>query len=287
MRHFGIAFAAALVAGAALAAPGQAQSQQDFRWSGRIAQGSEVRVRNISGDIRAELGSGDQVEVVGHRTGRDADEIRVEVVPGRDGVTICAIFPNSGWRGRDNDDDDNRDRSRGHRDDGECSGRGNRSSHTGDFHGSIDFVVRLPAGVRLAAGTVSGDVFAEGLRSPVSAASVSGDVRVSTTGPAEANTVSGNVFARLGRMGSDDLSFNSVSGDVTVQLPAGADADISAQTLSGRIDSDWPLEYASRRRSSSWVNVHVGEHATGTIGRGGVNVSLHTVSGDIHVGRGR
>lgn len=282
MRHFGTAFAAALIAGAALAAPGQAQ--QDFRWSGRIAQGGEVRVRNISGDIRAELGSGDQVEVVGHRTGRDADEIRVEVVPGRDGVTICAIFPNTGWRDRDDDDDDSRGR---HRDDGECNSRGGRSSHTRNFNGSIDFTVRLPAGVRLAAATVSGDVFAEGLRSPVSAASVSGDVRVSTSGPAEANTVSGNVFARLGRMGSDDLSFNSVSGDVTVQFPAGADADISAQTLSGRIDSDWPLEYASRRRSSSWVNVHVGESATGTIGRGGVNVSLHTVSGDIHVGRGR
>lgn len=269
----------------AIASPLTALAQSDFRWSGRLASGQEIEIRNLNGDVRAEPSTGSEVEVVGRRSGDDVDEVEIRVVRQGDGMLICAVFPNSGgsWRGRDDDGDRGRDR----RGDDECSSRGRRSS-TRSFDARIDFVVRVPAGVRLAAASVSGDVSARGLRSAVQASSVSGDVEVSTTGPAQASSVSGNVVATLGRTGGEELSFRSVSGDVTLRLPSGIDAAFEARTVSGEIESDFPVTSVGRDRGGrGWVNVRVGEHVRGTLGRGGPAVSVNTVSGDITVERTR
>jgi hypothetical protein len=221
------------------------------------------------------------VEVVGRRSGDDVDEVEIRVVRRGDGMLICAVFPNTGGSSRrDRDDDDRRGG------DGDCSNRGRRSSRR-DFDARVDFVVRVPAGVRLAAASVSGDVSATGLRAAVSAHSVSGNVEVSTSGPAEASSVSGDVTATLGRTGGEDLDFRSVSGNVTLRLPAGIDADFEARTLSGEIESDFPLSHVGRDRGRGWVNVRVGEHVRGTLGRGGADLSVNTVSGNIIVRRTR
>jgi len=274
----------------AIASPLSAQRQGDFRWSGRLASGQEIEIRNLNGDVRAEPSTGSEVEVVGRRSGDDVDEVEIRVVRQGDGMLICAVFPNSGgsWSGRNRSDDDDgdRDRGRGRGDDGDCSNRGRRSS-TRSFDARVDFVVRVPAGVRLAAASVSGDVSARGLRSAVHASSVSGDVEVSTTGPAEASSVSGNVVATLGRTGGEELSFRSVSGDVTLRLPSGIDAAFEARTVSGEIESDFPVSQVGRDRGRGWVNVRVGEHVRGTLGRGGPAVTVNTVSGDITVERTR
>ena len=278
MRQTRIAAAALLIA----AFPLSAHAQQDFRWNGRLGGGQEIEIRNLNGNIRAEPSSGSEVEVVGDRRGEDADEIEVRVVRRSDGILICAVFPNTGWGSRDDDDDRDGDR-------GECSNRGRRSSRRNNFDGRVDFVVRVPAGVELAAHTVSGDVFARGLRGAVVARSVSGDVEVSTSGSAEAASVSGNVTATLGRL-SGDLDFRSVSGNVTLRLPAGIDADFEASTLSGSIESDFPVTLESRDRNrgrGGWVNVRVGEKARATLGRGGPDLSVQTVSGDIRLERTR
>lgn len=276
-----LAAAALLIA---VALPLSAQRQEEFRWSGRLASGQEIEIRNLNGDVRAEPSSGSEVEVVGQRRGDDVDEVEIRVVRQGDGMLICAVFPNSGrsWSGRRGRDEGGERRSGG--DDG-CSSRGRRTS-TRNFDARVDFVVRVPAGVRLTAATVSGDVSARGLRSAVSARSVSGDVDVSTTGRAEASSVSGNVTATLGRTGGQDLDFRSVSGDVVLRLPEGIDADFDARTVSGEIESDFPVA-STRRDGSRWVNVRVGEHVRGTWGRGGPALSVTTVSGDITVRRTR
>ncbi len=269
----------------AIASPLAAQS--DFRWSGRLASGQEIEIRNLNGDVRAEPSTGSEVEVVGRRRGDDVEEVEIRVVRQGDGMLICTVFPNSGggsWSGRGRDDDGDRGRGRGS--DDECSNRGRRSS-TRNLDARVDFVVRVPAGVRLAAASVSGDVSARGLRAAVQASSVSGDVEVSTTGPAEASSVSGNVVATLGRTGGDGLSFRSVSGDVTLRLPSGIDAAFEARTVSGEIESDFPVSSVGRGRGRGWVNVRVGEHVRGTLGRGGPAISVETVSGDVTVERTR
>jgi Putative adhesin len=253
--------------------------QEDFRWSGRLARGQEIEVRGIVGDVTAQPASGDQVEVVGRFTGDDARQLRVEVQEGRDGVVICVIYP--GHR-RDDDDD-------------ECDSGTDFQGDDRDVDAGVNFTVRVPEGVKLAAYTVAGNVVATSLRSDVDAATVSGDVRVSTTGSASATSVSGNVDATFGQT-REDMDFTTVSGDVVVRMPGDVGARVEAQTLSGQIDSDFPLDMGSMTgddddddddRGGVHVNVRIGRRATGTIGRGGPELTVTTVSGNIRLARGR
>jgi len=280
IRILGSAATAAIVAATAFH-PHAAAQQQDFRWSGRVAQGERIQINNIVGDIRAEPADGGEVTVTGVRAGPGAERVRVEVVRRGDATVICAIYPGdggSGWRDGDDDDDGPRGRARD-----ACDQR--NVNIRGETRARVDFTVRVPAGVRLSANTVSGDVEARALRGPVTARSVSGDVHVTTSGPVEASTVSGSVVATLGRTGGEELQFRSVSGNVTLQVPAGIDADFDARTLSGSIESDFPLDRGREDDGRGRYRVAVGHHARGTLGRGGPSLSVHTVSGDVALRR--
>ena len=257
---------------------------EDFRWSGRLARGQEIEIRGIVGDVTAQPASGDQVEVVGRFTGEDGERLRVEVEEGREGVVICVVYP--GQRRRDGD--------------GPCGHGGDwdGDNEDDDIDAGVDFTVRVPEGVKLAAYTVAGDVNATQLRSDVDVATVDGDVRVSTTGTAEAASVSGDVEATFGRAG-DDMDFTTVSGNVTVRLPGNVDADVEAQTLSGEIESDFDLRTGSMTGDDDdddddddghggvHVNVQIGRRASGTLGRGGPELNVTTVSGNIRLQRAR
>jgi DUF4097 and DUF4098 domain-containing protein YvlB len=121
---------------------------------------------------------------------------------------------------------------------------------------------------------------------------------VSSDGSVQATSVSGDVEATLGRTGGESLQFSTVSGDVTLRVPASLDAEFSARTLSGSIESDFPLELGSmdgrRRRGSDdddddddrpRVHVRIGQEAHGTLGRGGPQLRVNTVSGDVSLVR--
>jgi len=288
-----LGLAAALAAGAAAPLPhpaAPAAAQQDFRWSGRLARGEQITVKGIIGDISAEPASGDEVTVTAVRRGRNADRVRIEVVRRSEGVVVCAVYP------RDADDDDGRRWRDDDDDDGRREPRDACSQRNGSTHGEaprVDFTVRVPAGVRVSLASVTGDVYASGLHSPVRAASVSGSVHVSSDGPVQATSVSGDVEATMGRIGGESLHFNTVSGNVTLRIPASADADFSARTLSGEIESDFPLEVGGRGRRDDdddddrgpRVHVRIGQQVHGRLGRGGPDLSVNTVSGDISLVR--
>lgn len=261
---------------------------QDFRWSGRLAAGQTIEIRNVKGDIRAEPAAGGEVTVTAnYRDGR-SERVRVETVRRDYGMVVCALYPSSrgsGRWGRDDDHDNDEPRDA-------CNPRGGMNVRDGDPE--VEFVVRVPAGVRLSARNVSGDVEARGLRGPVDARSVSGDVHVTSAANVRASSVSGSVFASLGSIPVRGLEFRSVSGDVTLELPAGTDADFSARTLSGEIDSDFPLTIEGRRGrrdddddDRGWPRVRVGHNMHARLGSGGPELSVTTVSGDITLRRAR
>lgn len=284
--------AAALGAGALAAAPagppGPSASngnvpvsarQEPFRWSGRVAAGKTIEVKGVKGTIRAVPASGSEVEVVATRRAErsDPESVRIEVVPHEGGVTVCAVYPR-GSRGWDGDRGRTEERA-GESGTNRCDPGEWRDLNVQDNDVSVDFTVRVPAGVRLAARNVSGDVEAEGMRAYVEARSVSGDVRISTTGFGEASTVSGEIVAVLGSGGwSGDLDYRTVSGDITLELPARASTEVRVETMSGDIQSDFPLDV--ERRSMR-------RRARGTIGEGGRELYLTTLSGDVRLRRSR
>lgn len=255
-RTFAVALAFAVAAPAATAAA------QDFQWQGRIPAGQTIEIQGVNGTIRAVPAEGDEVVVEAERRGRRSDpmSVRIDVVEHAGGVTICAVYPTP---------DDARRENR-------CApGGGHNSVRRNDVQ--VQFLVRVPAGVRFDGNTVNGDLIAERLRSDVRAATVNGSVDVRTTGFAEARTVNGNLNLYLGTSTlSEDVEFETVNGSIVVEMPEGLDADFRANTVNGSIDSDFPITVTGRINRRS---------IRGQIGDGGPELRLSTVNGSIRLRR--
>jgi hypothetical protein len=237
-----------------------ATAQGVFEWKGQLAAGKGIEIRGINGDVLASAATGSEVQVTAvkraHRRG-DPEDVRIEVVEHADGVTICAIYP-PGRRGREN----------------ECApGGGHQETRDNDV--SVEFTVRVPAGVRFFGNTVNGDVEVDGLRSDAEVSTVNGSVDISTTGYAEATTVNGSIEATLGSATwPRHLDFRTVNGGITLRLPADTRAEVEAETVNGDITTDFPLT-VSGRFGPRRVN--------GTIGGGGSVLALQTVNGSIRL----
>jgi len=244
---------AALALCAAL--PAHAQDSERWNWRGSLTRGQTLEVRNISGTIRAEPASGSSVEVtaVKHGEHEDPADVRIEVVEGSDGITICAVYP-----GRGNT----------------CEpGGGHMNVRHNDVQ--VDFEVRVPRGVRFEGSNVNGSVDAIGLEGPAHVHTVNGNVTLETTaGEASATTVNGSVSATVRGSGGGDLEFSTTNGSVRVALPAGLGAEITAETVNGGVSSDFPISLRGRISP---------RHMSGTIGSGGRRIRLHTVNGEIRL----
>ena len=233
---------------------------QDFEWRGRIAQGDEIEIKGVNGDVVAKFTSGSEVVVTAIKRGRrsDPDEVDIAVVEHGDGITICAVYPSSG---RPN----------------ECVHGSGGHMNTRNNDTRVHFTVSVPAGVRFVGRTVNGDVEAIGLESEVDAATVNGDVEVTTTQQAVARTVNGSIRASIGST-SGDVLFETVNGNITLDLPQDSNVDLHASTVNGSIDSALPITVSGRfsRRTLQ-----------GRIGDGGTRLDVSTVNGSIRLRRAR
>ena len=253
------------VATALLATSAHAQ-ERDFEWSGRMTTDQALSVRGISGDVVAHPATGSEARVEARKTGRASDFDRVDVVMSDEGdeLVFCVVY--DGRRGASDCD-------RG------WDGQDDREGR--EVRAGVDFVVYVPAGVRFSGHTVSGDVEALDLRSDVDAATVSGNVTVSTTGVAEGRTVSGDVDVEMGSLDWRRLDFATVSGDITVRVPDDLDAGVRFRSLSGDFDSDFDMTVHRKR------DHFVSHELEATIGDGSRALTFKTVSGDVRLRRGR
>lgn len=250
---------------AAVTAPpaaGPRQQGAEFRWREPLAAGRVVEIKGVNGNIDAKPAAGGEVEVVAVKRARrsDPDEVRVEVVRHAEGVTICAVYPNVEGQPANT-----------------CApgNAGRMSTRNNDT--SVNFTVRVPAGVRLTARTVNGKVEANNLSADVAAKTVNGSINVSTAGLARAETVNGSITVQMGRADwRDELEFKTVNGAIDLSVPASLSAQVEAKTVNGEISTDFPVTVSgglSRRR------------LTGTIGGGGRDLRLETVNGSVHIRR--
>jgi len=268
MRGRNVAFAmlALLAAGATSGAEAQDGS---FEWRSAMRAGQVLEVKGIVGEIRAEYTSGSTAEVIATKEGDrdDFDEVEIRVEENGDGYKVCAVYHAHSADSEGCDSNHN----------------GNRRENRHSIDVEVSYVVRVPAGVEFDAGIVSGDIVAEGLRSEVHAGTVDGDIYISTTEQATANTVSGSIEVEMGATEWDRLNFNTVSGDITLWLPAGIDTDVDFESLSGDIDSDFDITMTSRR-TRRWIGAEV----EGYIGsRGERELTFNTVSGDVTLRQSR
>lgn len=264
-RHVLAALALAVAAMPIGAAPAAAQqtSGDHFAWNGSVPAGRWIRIRNLNGAITVGAASGSQVQVTAtkHYRRGNPDEVHFDVQhvgAGGQDVMICALWGDSascdeqGYHSHD---------------------RGSRNNDT-----SVEFQVLVPRGVRVAVGTVNGDVRVDGATSDVDAASVNGTVEATSSGgPVNANSVNGNVGAHMGRFPlKDDLSLTTVNGSVSAEFTGDLDADVEMSTVNGGFYSDYPITVNGRLEP---------RHVRARIGRGGPRIRLTTVNGGVELRR--
>lgn len=265
--RFGV-LATALLCTVPLAAPraqenGGRVERDVFTWNGRIPESRWIMIRNLNGPILVASTGGDRVEVnATRRTRRGNPEfVRFEVKrfgASDQDVLICALWgPDSS-----------------------CSEDGYRSRNDGNRRNEVvvDFHVRVPPGVKVAAHGVNGEVRVEGVRGEVEARSVNGPVFVETrSGPVSASTVNGSVHAMMSRFDFDfDLRFSSVNGSVVAEFSQDIDADLDLSTVNGRFRTDFPITITGRIDP---------RRLRGRLGKGGPTVRLSTVNGNVELRR--
>src|SRR3954447_16143623 len=191
-----------LVLGSLALAQNSSSSANPFHWKGTLAAGKTLAVKNINGDITAEGTPGDQVEITATKSGEGADQVRIELVQGSDGIGVCAIYPDS---------------------DSTCTADADWHSNShGDHHNRarVNFTVHLPQNVHLAARNVNGGVEAKNLGEIADATSVNGSVDVTTSRWAHLSSVNGSVTGHFGRADWDGtLNTSTVNGNITLALP--------------------------------------------------------------------
>jgi hypothetical protein len=258
------------IAVALLCAPQLATAQDrdgDSRWERRLSSGQRVHARNINGDITVTPSSSGRVEIAGIRHGnsRAAGRLNAQVTETPDGIMVCVIRIDS---------------------DDECDNNGYHHHDRGDNdddwgRASLDLEIKLPSNIEIDASSVSGNVSVVGAQGDIRAGSVSGDLKLERlrARSIEARTVSGEITVSVESLtGAGPLSFKSVSGDVKLELPRAFDADLSMSSVSGQLDSEYQMTLGgrtSRRRIEA------------RIGRGGRDLDVTTVSGDVRLRMGR
>ncbi len=239
-------------------------SDTPFTWSGTVREGRWVYVRNLNGPVRVEQGTGDKVEVSAEKRWRrgDPEDVKItvrQVGAGGGDVIVCAL-----WNDRSTCDED------GYHSHSDGWWRNNDHNDV-----QVEFVVRLPAGVKIDASTVNGRVEIDGATSNVVAHTVNGSIDArSTGGSVTAHTTNGDVMVSSARLDGDHTEFSTVNGTVTVSLPASVNADVEMHTVNGHLSSDFPLTVEG---SFSPRRLHA------TLGKGGPTLRLSTVNGSIRL----
>ena len=229
-----------------------------FTWSGVVASGGPVWVRNLNGAIVVEPADGDSVVITAQKSWShgDPESVRVVTVPSDGGVTVCAL-----WSAVTS----------------ECGAGGvyhmkGGKGHHGDV--AVRFFVRVPRGVRLDASTVNGGLTASGTTAPLVLETVNGGVAVlDASGAVSAATVNGSITATvLSLTNVEELDLRTVNGSIQASVPASINALLEASTVNGKVNTDLPIQLIGR------VNPR---HLRATIGTGGAPLRLKTVNGSV------
>ena len=280
MRRISVLVGSLVLVAASAGAQEVGRNDETWTWDGRVESGKWFRLSSVNGPVSVEPSNDNMVHV---RAVKDVGRGRVtdvafQVIQSGGDVRVCAL-----WR-RDVCDEDGMRSRRGDDDDDDRDRRDVK----------VRFTVRVPAGVRLSAGTVNGEMRVRDVSSDVRASTVNGRVEVQNVGgevrattvngavdvttrngPVDATTVNGSVKVRMTLLtGDGDMRFHTVNGDVIVETPSSLDARVSLSTLHGSISSDYPVQLSGRFGP---------RRASGTIGRGGREIDMETVNGDIEL----
>ena len=224
------ALAIGSLAGCSMSSSGPRKTDPNaFTWAGPLAAPGVVQVRNTNGSITVEPSPDNSVHVTAATSWTRGDptrDVKFEVVPTGGTLTICAIWNNGGCSPTDY-----------------SSGTTKRRVSFGwssKSDASVAFTVQVPAGVKVDATTIAGEVNVRA-SAPVKAHTIDGNVKVGTSvGPVDAETMNGDVDIRMTTLGAaGDVRAVTKNGTAVAWVPDITDGRISASTLNGELGTDF------------------------------------------------
>jgi len=236
-----------VAAGLLAAMPVSAQEQEV--WSGRypFPPGGSVAVENVQGDIDVEAWDRAEVEVVVVKTalglGANPDDVRIEVESNGRALTLRTLYVGQA-----------------------------------DEPVRVDYQVRVPRQVRLERlRTVEGSIRARGIEGSVDASTLNGNIEQrNISGSVLARAINGSVAVSLRALPdrAAPVQLDTVNGHIFLSLPSQANADLQLSAVAGRIEGNYAFTVSDVPGDTSWRT---------RLGRGGVQVRLRTVRGNIRV----
>ena len=239
-----------------------------WAWEGEVPGDGWVHLRNRSGSISIEEGSGPEIELVASKswTGRRPQD--VEFIANRIGndVYICALYGGGDKSDCDEDDYDNR----------ETNWFMRKFLRVRPV--TVGFTVQVPSTARLNVDTDNGRVAVDAPLAALIANTRNGSIKTEQpVGTMEAHSRNGSITARIadGQLAGDIL-LETRNGSVSAELPDSVNANVILMTRNGRVSTDFPITMSGR------VNTR---NIEGVLGNGGPQVKLETRNGSVRLTR--
>lgn len=238
------------------------ETPYEFRYEARIGAGLSIEIKGVNGDLLVEESDGNDVEVVARKTGDldDPSEVKMTVVEHDRGATICAVYPSGAKDGA-----------------GTCDLPSAEAAPSGSDV-KVDFLVRVPRGVRFVGRTANGKVKAHRVSGGVEAHTVNGNIEIDGSGPAHATSINGSIHAVMQPGQQQESQLQTVNGNLTLTLASLDPARLFADTTNGGIDMRFPLSETVEESAHHLVAQLGGERKTCQ-----PEIRMRTVNGDIRL----
>lgn len=227
-----------------------------FEWSGAVAAGKTLSVRNLSGDVTVEPSSDSMVHVSADYAWRRGDpdkDLKISGATTADGALICAMIGDNTCS------------------EGEFEANLKLGSGSPDIE--VTMRIRVPNGVEVSAVGANGDITVSAA-APVHAFTMNGDVTVATAvGPVKGESLNGDIDLRMTTVtGTDSIIGKTLNGDVFVYMTELSDAAVEMEVVMGKVQSDFPLTVQGEQSDKK---------LRATVGTGARVVHLKSITGDV------
>ena len=239
------------------------ETPYEFRYEARISAGLSIEIKGVNGDLVVEESDGKDVEVVARKTGDldDPSEVKMSVVEHDRGATICALYPGGGKAAA-----------------GTCDEGATASALPSGNDVKVDFLVRVPRGVRFVGRTANGKVQAHRVSGGVEAHTVNGNIEIDGSGPAHATSVNGSIRATMQAGQQQESQLQTVNGNLTLTLASLDPVRLFAATTNGGIAMQFPVSQTVEESAHHLVAQLGGERKICQ-----PEIRMRTVNGDIRL----
>ncbi|MEP7064926.1 MAG: DUF4097 family beta strand repeat-containing protein [Gemmatimonadota bacterium] len=262
MRHIVRVAAIALIA--ASCSQSRTYPSRMFTWSGEIAPGGSVNVRNIDGAIAIIPSESAKLTVDAQILNAAPGAVEVRQAKSGSDVLFCTMFKPRA---------DDTCGAEGHHRDVSIS----PFSFFNRKHSiTVRYTLHVPTGVTVDVETVNGKIAAQNVGGNVKASTVNGDIAVSTIkGTVNAETVNGSIIASMASLpDSGNVHLETVNGSITSVIPEGIGGAIDLENQNGTITANYP------NAAPDSSNKH---HMRIKLDEGKRRVTLETVNGAVNL----